>query len=143
MKIPMDSLRDVVRERGIAEEALVEAMEKGLASAYLRMTNADETRRARAIIDPETGGITVFAQDVELEDEGSQPRPSSRSSCRASARRSATRPSANTPGGRATSSRASSSSRITGTRSWIWGRPRPSCLPPNRSPTNVTNMGCA
>ena len=69
MKIPMESLRDVVRERGIAEEALVEAMERGLASAYLRMTNADDTRRARAIIDPETGDITVFAQDVELEDD--------------------------------------------------------------------------
>src|ERR671919_1078481 len=65
MNIPMDSLRELERERGIAFDTLVEAIEKALASAYLRMINADETRGARAVIDRETGDVTVFAQDIE------------------------------------------------------------------------------
>jgi transcription termination/antitermination protein NusA len=70
MKIPLDSLRDVERERGISYETLLEAMEKALASAYLRMTNADpETMRARAVIDREEGDVTVFAQEVEVDPE--------------------------------------------------------------------------
>ncbi|HWC13412.1 MAG TPA: transcription termination factor NusA [Actinomycetota bacterium] len=72
MKIPMDSLRELERERGIAFETLVEAIEKALASAYLRMTNADlEVRGARAVIDDE-GEVTVFAQDIEIDPETEQ-----------------------------------------------------------------------
>jgi transcription termination/antitermination protein NusA len=69
MKIPMDSLRELERERGISFETLVEAIEKALASAYLRMTNADETRDARALVHPDSGEVTVFAQDVEVDPE--------------------------------------------------------------------------
>ena len=67
MKIPMDSLRELERERGISFETLVEAIEKALASAYLKVTGADETRQARAVIDQDTGDVTVFAQDVEID----------------------------------------------------------------------------
>jgi N utilization substance protein A len=67
MKIPMDSLRELERERGIAFDTLVEAIEKALASAYLRMTNADETRGARAVVDPDSGDVTVYAQDIEVD----------------------------------------------------------------------------
>ncbi|HEV3472891.1 MAG TPA: transcription termination factor NusA [Actinomycetota bacterium] len=67
MKIPMDSLRELERERGTAFETLVEAIEKALAQAYLRMTNADiETRGARCEIDDE-GMVTVFAQEIEID----------------------------------------------------------------------------
>src|SRR5688500_6558038 len=69
MNIPMDSLRELERERGIAFDTVVEAIEKALASAYLRMTNADETRQARAVIDRDTGEVTVFAQEVEIDPE--------------------------------------------------------------------------
>ena len=69
MKIPLDSLRDVERERGIGYDTLLEAMEKALAQAYLRMTNADETKGARAIIDRQDGDVTVYAQDVEVDPE--------------------------------------------------------------------------
>ena len=69
MKIPMDSLRELERERGISFETLVEAIEKALASAYLKVTGADETRQARAVIDPESGDVTVYAQDVEIDPE--------------------------------------------------------------------------
>ena len=67
MKVPMDSLRELERERGISLDTVVEAIEKALASAYLRMTNADETRDARSVIDRDTGEVTVFAQDVEID----------------------------------------------------------------------------
>src|ERR687896_106709 len=67
MKIPMDSLRELERERGISFDTLVEAIEKALASAYLRMTNADETRGARAVVDPDSGDVTVYAQDIEVD----------------------------------------------------------------------------
>jgi N utilization substance protein A len=64
----MDSLRELERERGISFTTVVEAIEKALASAYLRMTNADETRDARAVIDRDTGEVTVFAQEVEIKE---------------------------------------------------------------------------
>jgi N utilization substance protein A len=69
MQIPLDSLREVERERGIDFDTLVEAIERALASAYLRVTNADETRSARSEIDRETGDVTLFAQDVEIDPE--------------------------------------------------------------------------
>ncbi len=69
MKIPLDSLRDVERERGISFETLVEAMEKALASAYLRTQGLEETRGARAVIDRDSGEVTVFAQEVEVDPE--------------------------------------------------------------------------
>jgi N utilization substance protein A len=69
MKIPIDSLRELERERGIAFDTLVEAIEKALAQAYLKVINADETRGARAVLDQETGDVTVFAQDVEIDEE--------------------------------------------------------------------------
>ena len=67
MQIPMDSLRELERERGIAFDTLVEAIEKALASAYLKVINADETRGARAVVEPETGDVTVYAQDIEID----------------------------------------------------------------------------
>jgi transcription termination/antitermination protein NusA len=67
MQIPLDSLREVERERGISFDTLLEAIEKALASAYLRMVGADETRGARAVIDREDGNVTVYAQEVEID----------------------------------------------------------------------------
>jgi N utilization substance protein A len=67
MKIPLDSLREVERERGIDFATLIEAIERALASAYLRVMNADETRSARSVVDRETGDVTVYAQDVEID----------------------------------------------------------------------------
>jgi N utilization substance protein A len=64
----MDSLRELERERGISFDTVVEAIEKALASAYLRMTNADDTRDARAVIDRDSGHVTVFAQDIEIKE---------------------------------------------------------------------------
>jgi N utilization substance protein A len=65
----MESLRELERERGISFETVVEAIEKALASAYLRVTNADETKDARAVIDRDSGLVAVYAQEIEIDDE--------------------------------------------------------------------------
>lgn len=68
MKIPLDSLKELERERGVSFETLVDAIEKALAQAYLKVTNADlDVRRARATIDRDTEEVTVYAQDVEVD----------------------------------------------------------------------------
>jgi N utilization substance protein A len=52
----------------VSFDTLVDAIEKALAQAYLKVTNADlDTRRARAVIDRNTEEVTVFAQDVEVD----------------------------------------------------------------------------
>lgn len=67
MKIPLDSLRELERERGISFATLIEAIEKALASAYLRTLGLEETRGARAVVDHDSGDVTVFAQEVEVD----------------------------------------------------------------------------
>ncbi len=66
MQVDIEALRSIEREKGIAFDTVVEALESALASAYKRQAvNAQE---ARVIIDRDTGEVTVFAQ--ELDDEG-------------------------------------------------------------------------
>jgi transcription termination/antitermination protein NusA len=66
MKVDIEALRSIEREKGIAFDTVVEALESALASAYKRQAvNAEE---ARVIIDRTSGEVTVFAQ--ELDDDG-------------------------------------------------------------------------
>jgi N utilization substance protein A len=66
MKIDIDALRMIEREKGIPFATVIDAMESALASAYKR-SQAD-AEEARVLIDMGTGEVTVFAQ--ELDDEG-------------------------------------------------------------------------
>jgi N utilization substance protein A len=67
MDIPIDSLRELERERGVTLETSIQALEKALAQAYLRMTNADlETRGARATIDRDTQDIEIDPDTEEV-----------------------------------------------------------------------------
>ncbi|MFP5309037.1 MAG: transcription termination factor NusA [Actinomycetes bacterium] len=67
MKIDIDALRQIEREKSIDFHTVVEALEAALASAYKRSkeSTADE---ARVVVDRITGEVTLFAQ--ELDDEG-------------------------------------------------------------------------
>jgi transcription termination/antitermination protein NusA len=67
VKIDIDALRQIEREKGIDFLTVVEAFETAMASAYKRSTlsTADE---ARVTVDRTTGEVTLFAQ--ELDDEG-------------------------------------------------------------------------
>jgi transcription termination/antitermination protein NusA len=67
VKIDIDALRQIEREKGIDFLTVVEAFETAMASAYKRSTQstADE---ARVTVDRTTGEVTLYAQ--ELDDEG-------------------------------------------------------------------------
>ena len=71
MHIEMESVRALERERGVSFETLVGAIERALAQAYLRVLNLqdDPSRSARAVIDPITGELTIFAQEVSTDPE--------------------------------------------------------------------------
>jgi transcription termination/antitermination protein NusA len=67
VKIDLDALRQIEREKGIDFLTVVEAFETAMASAYKRSADlaADE---ARVTVDRTTGEVTLYAQ--ELDDEG-------------------------------------------------------------------------
>ena len=67
MKIDIDALRQIEREKGIDFLTVVEAFETAMASAYKRspQSTADE---ARVSVDRTTGEVTLYAQ--ELDDDG-------------------------------------------------------------------------
>ena len=62
----MEALENIEREKGVPKEALLEALANALVTAYKRMPRAAE--EAVVAIDPDSGDINVFAQ--ELDDEG-------------------------------------------------------------------------
>ncbi len=62
----MEALELLGRERGVSVDAILDALANALVSAYKRSPGAAE--EARVTIDPDTGDITVYAQ--ELDDDG-------------------------------------------------------------------------
>ncbi len=62
--IDMDALRLVEREKGIAFESVVVALEQALAAAYKRSPEA-AAPEARVEIDRRSGDVVVYAQEVE------------------------------------------------------------------------------
>ncbi len=64
--IDINVLRSIEREKGIAFDTIIEALENALASAYKR-SQAD-AEEARVVIDRGSGEVTVFAQ--QLDDDG-------------------------------------------------------------------------
>lgn len=67
MRIDIDALRQIEREKSLDFVTVVEALEAALASSYKRSKDATADE-ARVVVDRVTGDITVFAQ--ELDDEG-------------------------------------------------------------------------
>ena len=66
MKVEIEALRSIEREKGIAFDTVIEALESALASAYKR--SQAQAEEARVVIDRASGEVTVFAQ--ELDDDG-------------------------------------------------------------------------
>ena len=62
----MDALEVIERDKGVPKEALLEALANALVTAYKRLPRAAD--EAVVSIDPDTGDINVFAQ--ELDDDG-------------------------------------------------------------------------
>ena len=67
MKIDIDALRQIERDKGIDFHTVVEAFETALASAYKRSSQATADE-ARVSVDRVTGEVTLYAQ--ELDDDG-------------------------------------------------------------------------
>ena len=63
MKIPIDELRFLEREKGIALETVITALESALAAAYKRRQNAPDD--ARVVVDRDSGEVTVYAQELD------------------------------------------------------------------------------
>jgi N utilization substance protein A len=66
LQVEIPALRSIEREKGIAFDTIIDALESALASAYKR--SQTEAEEARVVIDRTTGEVTVFAQ--QLDDDG-------------------------------------------------------------------------
>jgi N utilization substance protein A len=66
VRIPIDELRYLEREKGIAFDTVISALESALAAAYKRQPNAPDD--ARVVVDRASGDVTVYAQELD-EDE--------------------------------------------------------------------------
>lgn len=66
MRVEIEALRSIEREKGISFDTVIEALEGALASAYKR--SQSQAEEARVVIDRYSGDVTVYAQ--ELDDDG-------------------------------------------------------------------------
>jgi N utilization substance protein A len=58
----MLAFNEVLEEKGLPKNVVLEALEAAMVSAYRRAVNASTAQLVEAKIDPETGGVTVFAE---------------------------------------------------------------------------------
>jgi N utilization substance protein A len=56
------AFNEVLEEKGLPKEVVIDALQAALASAYRRHVNASNAQRVDAIIDPETGKVTIYAE---------------------------------------------------------------------------------
>ena len=63
MNIPIEELRFLEREKGISLETVITALESALAAAYKRRQNAPDD--ARVVVDRDSGEVTVYAQELD------------------------------------------------------------------------------
>lgn len=56
------AFNEVLEEKGLPREIVIEALEAALASAYRRHENASNAQHVTATIDPENGKVTIFAE---------------------------------------------------------------------------------
>jgi N utilization substance protein A len=56
------AFNEVLEEKGLPKDVVIEALQAALASAYRRHVNASNAQRVDAIIDIETGKVTIYAE---------------------------------------------------------------------------------
>ncbi|MBN1146000.1 MAG: transcription termination/antitermination protein NusA [Anaerolineales bacterium] len=61
------AFNEVLEEKGLPREVVLDALQAALASAYRRHVNASNAQQVDAIIDPETGGVTIYAEKEVVE----------------------------------------------------------------------------
>jgi N utilization substance protein A len=61
------AFNEVLEEKGLPKEVVLEALEAAMVSAYRRAVNASNAQHVEAKIDPDTGKVTVFAEKEIVE----------------------------------------------------------------------------
>jgi N utilization substance protein A len=61
------AFNEILEERGLPKEVIMEALEAAMVSAYRRAVNASSGQHVEAKIDPETGGVVIFAEKEVVE----------------------------------------------------------------------------
>jgi N utilization substance protein A len=56
------AFNEVLEEKGLPKDVVIDALQAALASAYRRHVNASNAQRVDALIDPETGKVTIYAE---------------------------------------------------------------------------------
>ena len=62
------AFNDVLEDKGLPKEVILEAIESAMASAYRRAVNASSAQEVVAKLDPQTGEVTIFAEKEIVED---------------------------------------------------------------------------
>ncbi|MDI6769708.1 MAG: transcription termination factor NusA [Anaerolineales bacterium] len=62
------AFNEVLEEKGLPKEIILQAVEAAMASAYRRSVNASTAQLVEAKIDPETGKVTIFAEKEVVEE---------------------------------------------------------------------------
>ena len=56
------AFNEVLEEKGLPRDIVIDALQAALASAYRRHVNASNAQHVDAAIDPETGMVTIYAE---------------------------------------------------------------------------------
>jgi N utilization substance protein A len=62
------AFNEVLEEKGLPKEVILDALEAAMVSAYRRAVNASNAQHVEAKIDPETGKVNIFAEKEVVED---------------------------------------------------------------------------
>jgi N utilization substance protein A len=62
------AFNEVLEEKGLPKEVILEALEAAMVSAYRRAVNASNAQHVEAKIDPETGKVIIYAEKEVVED---------------------------------------------------------------------------
>jgi N utilization substance protein A len=62
------AFNDVLEDKGLPKEVILDAIESAMASAYRRAVNASSAQEVVAKLDPQTGDVTIFAEKEIVED---------------------------------------------------------------------------
>jgi N utilization substance protein A len=62
------AFNEVLEEKGLPKEIVIDALQAALASAYRRHVNASNAQHVDAVIDPETGKVTIYAEKEVVDD---------------------------------------------------------------------------
>ncbi len=62
------AFNEVLEDKGLPREVVLEALETAMVSAYRKAVNASTAQHVEAKIDPETGQVTIYAEKEVVED---------------------------------------------------------------------------